>query len=237
VPRFLDETLVVIPALNEAQCIGDTIQSWRACGAGSIRVVDNGSTDATASVARQAGAEVVHQPQRGYGAAAWRGIQQPPPSTAWFLFSSADGSDRLTDDELADWQRAVDAGNDLIVGDRVTPARSREHLKSIQSFGNRLCCRLIALGWRREFVDMGSLRLIRRTALQQLNLQDRKFGWNVEMQVRAIEHGFRLVERPVGYHPRAAGRSKISGSFLGTIRAGTSILAMMTQLWLTRRKG
>jgi glycosyltransferase involved in cell wall biosynthesis len=236
VPRFLAETLVLIPALNEAECIAGTVRAWRALGASRVRVIDNASTDATAVMAREAGAEVVSEPNRGYGAAAWRGLQQVPPEVSWILFSSADGSDRLSAAELIQWHHAVDEGFDLIIGDRVSPATSREHLKSVQSFGNRLCCWLIAAGWRRRFQDMGSLRLVRRAALEQLQLQDRRFGWNVEMQVRAIEHGLRIVELPVAYHARTAGRSKISGSFLGTIRAGSSIIAMMTKLWLTRQK-
>jgi glycosyltransferase involved in cell wall biosynthesis len=237
VPPFLDRTIVLIPALNEAPCIGPTVRAWRETGAARVRVVDNGSTDETVSMAREAGAEVVSEPRRGYGAAAWRGLQQLPDAVDWILFSSADGSDRLSEMELSEWQKAVDDGFDLIIGDRVSPAKSREHLKSVQSFGNSLCCWLIAAGWHRRFADMGSLRLVRRIAIERLQLQDRKFGWNVEMQVRAIEHGMRIAELPVGYHPRSAGRSKISGSFWGTIRAGVSIISMMTKLWLTRRKG
>lgn len=226
---------MVIPALNEAGCIAPTVGYWRTAGFAHVLVVDNGSTDDTAALARGAGADVVREPERGYGAAAWRGLQHTPASSDWILFSSADGSDQLTAAELARWQSAVDQGHDFIIGDRVSPTASREHLKAVQSFGNRLCCSLIALGWRRRFNDMGSLRLIRASALRQVNLQDRSFGWNVEMQVRAIEHGFRILELPVAYHPRRAGQSKISGSLLGTVRAGASILRMMAQLWWTRR--
>jgi glycosyltransferase involved in cell wall biosynthesis len=232
----LARTLVLIPALNEAGCVAATIGNWRHLGAGWVRVVDNGSTDDTAAIAREAGAEVVNEAKRGYGAAAWRGLQNLPADVQWILFSSADGSDRLTKNEAQQWQQQVEAGFDLLIGDRVTPAQSREHLKAVQGFGNRLCCVLIALGWGRRFNDMGSLRLIRRTAIQQLALKDRSFGWNVEMQVRAIEHGLRIVELPVGYHPRTVGRSKISGNFFGTVRAGGSIVSMMVKLWLTKRR-
>lgn len=233
---FLQTTLVIIPALNEAACLAATVQSWRDLGAGWVRVVDNGSTDETAAVARAAGADVVMEPKRGYGAAAWRGLQGLPAEIEWILFSSADGSDQLSPKELNEWQRAVDSRMELIIGDRVSSAASREQLKLVQSFGNRLCCGLIALGWGRRFADMGSLRLIRRAVLERLALQDRGFGWNVEMQVRAIEHGVRIVEMPVAYHPRRAGRSKISGSFLGSFRAGRGILGMVFKLWRTRKR-
>jgi glycosyltransferase involved in cell wall biosynthesis len=234
---FLASTLALIPALNESGCVAATIENWQTLGTKWVRVVDNGSTDDTATVARVAGAEVVNELKRGYGAAAWRGLQNLPADVQWILFSSADGSDRLTKDEAQQWQQQVDAGFDLLIGDRVTPAQSREHLKAVQGFGNRLCCVLIALGWGRRFNDMGSLRLIRRKAIEQLALKDRSFGWNVEMQVRAIEQGLRIIELPVVYHPRTVGRSKISGSFFGTVRAGASIVLMMVKLWGTKRRG
>ncbi len=233
---FLDRTLVLIPALNEAECVDQTVAYWRQLGARIVRVVDNGSTDATAQAAREAGAEVVNEPERGYGAAAWRGLQNPPAEIEWVLFSSADGSDQLARNELQQWQKCVDAGFHMLLGDRFGPLASRQHLKAVQSFGNRLCCRLIALGWGRQFDDMGSLRLVHLDALQKLGLQDRGFGWNVEMQVRAIENGLRIMELPVGYFPRRAGQSKISGNLRGSIRAGWGILKMIAQLWWTKKR-
>lgn len=227
-------TVVVIPALNEAGCVAATVKQWRILGMRNVRVVDNGSTDSTAIRAREAGAEVIHEPRRGYGAAAWRGIQDLPAGTECVLFSSADGSDRLAPEDLPVWQGALDDGADLVIGDRFSPGESRRHLKVVQSFGNRLCCGLIAVGWGRRFNDMGSLRLIRRGALERLDLQDRGFGWNVEMQVRAIERGLKVVELPVVYYPRASGRSKISGNAIGTCKAAWGILAMVGHLWLTR---
>lgn len=231
----LTDTVLVIPALNEEGCVADTVRRWQALAPLEIRVVDNASTDATAARAAAAGATVQHEPRRGYGAAVWRGLQQLPPACARVMFCSADGSDRLEAEELAVWRRHADNGAVLIAGDRVSRFESRDHLKAAQSFGNWLCCVLIRLGWGQTFRDMGSLRWIRRDALEQLNLQDRGFGWNVEMQVRAIEQGMRIVELPVAYFPRTAGRSKISGNLLGTIRAGVGILRMFWQLNRTRQ--
>lgn len=232
---LLTDTVIIIPALNEESCVADTVQRWQALAPLEIRVVDNGSTDATAAKATAAGATVLHESRRGYGAAAWQGIQQLPPTCAWVLICSADGSDRLDAEELRLWRRHVDNGADLIAGDRVSRYASRDHLKTAQSFGNWLCCVLIRLGWGRTFRDMGSLRWIRRDALERLNLQDRGFGWNVEMQVRAIEQRMRIVEIPVAYYPRTAGTSKISGNLFGTVRAGVGILRMFWQLNRTRQ--
>lgn len=228
---FLHHTIVVIPALNEADAIGRTVAYWQRRQARLVRVVDNGSADSTAEFARSAGADVVPEPSQGYGAAAWRGTQGIPDGVDWVLFSAADGSDRLTVIELADWQHHVDNGCDLLIGDRFSALHSRRQLKFLQTIGNRLSCALILWGWGRRFNDMGSLRLVRRGALERMNLRDRKFGWNAEMQVRAVERGLCVTELPVIFHPRSAGKSKISGNFLGSLKAGIGILWTLAKLW------
>lgn len=231
---FLRGTLVLIPALNEAGCVSETVRRWLALGVARVRVVDNGSTDETARLASAAGAEVRHEPRRGYGAAAWRGLQEWPADCQWVLFSSADGSDQLSTFEVEAWQRAVDGGADVVLGDRTTLPSARGQLKPTQRFGNWLCCAAIARGWGGDFRDMASLRLVRRAALERMQLRDRGFGWNAEMQVRALELGLRVAELPVNYFPRRAGKSKISGSLPGTLRAGVGILRMLAQLWQLR---
>ena len=143
-----------------------------------------------------------------YGAAAWRGLQSIQSGVEWVLFSSADGSDRLTPQEVQEWQENVEVGFQMVLGDRFAPLASRQHLKTIQSFGNRLCCWLIAVGWPRYFNDMGSLRLVQVTALRRLDLHDQGCGWNVEMQVRRIEHGLHIAELPVGFFAASIRRSR-----------------------------
>jgi len=165
-----------------------------------------------------------------------RGLQDWPADCDWVLFSSADGSDRLNAQEADAWQQAVGAGVDLILGDRTALPAARDHLKPTQRIGNWLCCMAIERGWGRRFHDMASLRLVRASALERMQLRDRGFGWNVEMQVRALELGLRIVELPVNYYPRRAGDSKISGSLMGTIRAGRGILTMLAWLWRLRRE-
>jgi len=234
VTNFLSRTVVVIPALNEAPCVAGTVTYWRGRGARLVRVVDNGSTDDTGARARSAGAEVLREPRRGYGAAAWMGTLDLPPAVEWIVFSSADGSDRLDDAEQAAFQAVINHGADLVLGERVSLAASRHRLTPTQRFGNALCCAPIALGWGRRFHDMASLRAIRRSAFERLKLADRGFGWNVEMQVRAVEHGLRIAEVPVCFHPRVAGESKISGNLSGIVRAGWGIIAMVGKLYASR---
>ncbi|MEM8642493.1 MAG: glycosyltransferase family 2 protein [Cyanobacteria bacterium P01_G01_bin.54] len=222
---------VVIPARNEAATIATVVQALRAQGLTQIWVVDNGSDDHTAEIAAQARATVIHEPQPGYGQACWQGIQHLPESIQWLLFCDADGSDDLAAlPQLLNYCESAD----LILGDRRATATGRRSLTPVQNFGNGLATTLIRWGWGQPYHDLGPLRLIRRTALDQLQMRDRGFGWTVEMQVRAVEVGLRIVEVPVAYRPRQGGASKISGTLRGSIQAGSTILATLAGLAVQR---
>lgn len=235
-PRFFDETVVLIPALNEAEIIADTVAHWVALRVLQVRVVDNGSQDTTAEQARQAGACVLSERRRGYGAAAAAGLQQLPPLARWVLFISADNSDRFQPSEFAAWQHAVDQGAQLILGNRCMLPSARQHLRLPQRIGSAIFRWATYLGWGVRFGDMGSRRLLRIDTLPALQLQDRAFGWNVEMQIRAVETGLSIVEIPCHFHPREGGVSKISGNLVGSFRAAKGILSTLAHLWLTRRQ-
>jgi glycosyltransferase involved in cell wall biosynthesis len=227
---IIAQTAVIIPALNEEAALPDVLHNLRGLGLNWIRVVDNGSTDRTAAVAREHRAEVLSEPFRGYGAACWRGMQELHPEIGWILFCDADGSDDLS--ELPRLFEAAAAGTELILGDRRATIEGRQAMTPQQNFGNALATSLIALGWRHRYRDLGPLRLISRSALDRIAMRDRGFGWTVEMQVRAIEEGVRAVEIPVGYRRRQAGRSKISGTLIGSLRAGSVILSTLGKLWV-----
>lgn len=233
-PGFAQSCLVLIPALNERDCVAETVQQWLMAGFAGVRVIDNGSADDTAALARAAGADVVSEPTRGYGAAAWRGLQDLPAGIEWVLFSSADGSDALDPEECRRWERVAREA-DLILGDRSGSRESRAAMNASQRICTAIFRVVARAGWGRTFGDVGSLRAVRIGALRGLALTDRGFGWNVEMQVRAIEAGLRIAELPVRFRPRRAGESKISGNLTGTLRAAWGILAMMFRLWRTRR--
>ncbi len=210
---------VIIPALNEAATIGDVVlrtPSW----ADRIVVVDNGSEDQTVARARDAGANVVTENRRGYGAACLRGLASAPDADI-YVFIDADLSDdpgRMAD--LVD--PIADEGVDFVIGARSSAEPGA--LTFAQRFGNWLACCLMSAFWRCSFTDLGPFRAISASALRRLDMRDRTWGWTVEMQVKAVRHRLVTREVPVAYRRRAAGRSKISGTILGSVRAGSKIL-------------
>jgi glycosyltransferase involved in cell wall biosynthesis len=215
------KAVVIIPALNEAAVVGDLVRRTPRDTVAEVIVVDNGSTDATASVARDAGARVVSEPRRGYGAACFAGVSALGPDADIAVFLDGDGSQhpeeipRVVDPILT--ERA-----DLVLGARNLAGRHPVHAV----VGTRLVARFVAWRWRVPITDFGPLRAIRVDLLRSLDMQDRAFGWPVEMVVKAAGRGVRILEVPVSHMPRVAGRSKVSGTVVGTVRAGWAFLSI-----------
>ncbi|QNI70248.1 glycosyltransferase family 2 protein [Cyanobium sp. NS01] len=227
----LDAVLAIIPVRNEAATIAAVIEGLQRQGVGRIRVVDNGSSDASAAIARHCGAEVLNEPVPGYGRACWRGLLDLPEPIGWILFCDGDGSDDLG--VLDQWAGLMGKA-DLILGNRMASPAGQRLLTPAQRFGNGLATRLIRLGWGHRFADLGPLRLIRREALLALRMHDRGFGWTIEMQVKAVEAGLRIQEQPVEPRRRAGGESKISGTVAGSVGAGVGILTTLGGLYLRK---
>ena len=219
---------VIIPALNEESTITGVLDRLKSLGLSRIRVVDNGSTDQTARLAQEFGAEVLTESRLGYGQACWTGLQNLAPQIEWILFCDADGSDVL--EELPQFFDAAHRA-DFILGNRRSSIVGRQAMTPAQNFGNWLATTLIHLGWGGTFADLGPLRLIRRDALERLQMQDRGFGWTVEMQTRAVEEGLKICELPVSYRDRQGGKSKISGTIKGSFKAGSVILGTLGKLF------
>lgn len=224
---------LIIPALNEADSIGVLCQRVPRRLFVQILVVDNGSRDRTAEVARAAGAQVVEEPRRGYGQACLAGLSQLGPEVDAVAFMDAD----LADDP-ADLERLVsffDKGDwDLVVGSRVLGHAEPGSLTPLQRFGNWLTTWLIQRIWHVAFTDLGPMRIVSRDALRRLDLCDRGFGWNVEMQAKAARLRLRVAEVPVNYRRRRFGQSKISGTVWGSLRAGVKILWTIYRCWRSR---
>lgn len=190
----------------------------------SIVVVDNGSSDDTASVARPYGAVVVSEPRGGYGAACLAGLASlratPPDAVA---FMDGDGSDDPGD--LPSLLAPLASNEaDLVIGSRVLGEREPGSLTPVQLFGNSLATRLLALFYGVRFTDLGPFRAIRWAAFERLGMRDRDYGWTVEMQARALAGALRCAEIPVRYRRRRAGRSKVAGNLRGSALAGWKIL-------------
>lgn len=225
---------VVIPAVNEEESIPLVLQDLPRDLVKHVVVVDNGSTDRTAEIAKQCGAEVVLEPQRGYGSACLAGIRHLPPDIDVVVFLDGDHSDFAEDLEIV-LRPIVTAGADLVIGSRTRMRQARAALTAQQRWGNWLATRLMRFCWGCRDTDLGPFRAIRRNALHILSMTDRNFGWTVEMQIKAATARLQTVEVPVRYRARAAGRSKVSGTLTGGVLAGAKILyTIMRYAWLTR---
>jgi hypothetical protein len=190
-----------------------------------VVVVDNGSSDDTAAVARLHGVQVVAEPHPGYGRACLAGLaalQGSPPDLV--VFVDADGSDDLSCIPAFLLTLAQDQA-DLVLSWR-QPVESGA-LSPQQRWGNLLVTRLIRSIWRHQYHDLGPMRSLTWQALKSLDMEDRDFGWTVEMQIRALKRGLRVIELPVPYRARRLGRSKISRTVSGTFRAGAKMLRVV----------
>jgi glycosyltransferase involved in cell wall biosynthesis len=191
-----------------------------------IVVVDNGSRDATSAVARDAGAEVIYEPRRGYGQACLSGIAAAPDADV-LVFLDGDHSDYPA--QLGDLLAPIlDGRADLVIGSRTRGRRSAGAQPWHAVLGTRLCVWLMNRLIGTHASDLGPFRAIRCSALRRLGMADRDYGWTVEMQVKAARAGLRVLEVPVDYRPRI-GRSKVSGTLRGTWGAAVKILGTIVR--------
>ncbi len=217
---------VIIPAYNESASIGKVIGDIPRELVRDIIVCNNNSTDATASVAAASGAIVVDQPLRGYGNACLAGmayikdrplVEQPDI----IVFMDGDYSDYPQ--EMKALLSPIKEGKDMVIGSRVKGNPDRGSLTIPQRFGNWLATRLIHMMYGFRFSDLGPFRAIRWQKLLSLDMQDKNYGWTVEMQVKALQQHLACAEVPVSYRKRI-GTSKVSGTVKGSILAGYKIL-------------
>lgn len=222
-PLEIVTTLVIIPAFNEARAIGQVIGDIPEGLVDEVVVVNNASTDETEANARAAGATVLTEPRQGYGYACLRGIEyakKREPEVIVFL----DGD---YSDHPEEMTRLVDpiakGAADFVVGSRIRGDTEPGALLPQARVGNRLACTLMSAFWGAEYTDLGPFRAIRFSDLLALDMQDKTFGWTIEMQIKAVEAGLRIEEVPVSYR-RRVGVSKITGTLTGTVKASAKIL-------------
>lgn len=216
---------VIIPAFNEEKGVGKVIEEIPKHLVSEIIVVNNASTDNTEQVALQKGATVLREPIAGYGRACLKGIDylrksKTPPDIVIFL--DADHSD-YPEEMIKLIEPIQRDGVDLVIGSRALGTKERGSMTPQQIFGNWLATRLLKLFYGVKFTDLGPFRAIQFNKLIELNMQDKTYGWTVEMQLKAAKLGMACVEVPVGYRKRI-GFSKISGTVKGTLLAGYKII-------------
>lgn len=218
------EIKVVIPAFNEEESIAKVIAEIPEI-VQEIIVVSNNSTDATEANAKKAGATVLQENRKGYGYACSKGMdyiatQKQKPDIIVFI----DGDYSDFPSELTKIIAPIIEDNkDLVIGARVKKWREKGSMTFPQIFGNWLATSLMKLFFNSRFKDLGPFRAIKYSKLLELEMQDKTYGWTVEMQLKVLKKGFSYVEVPVHYKNRI-GTSKVSGTLKGAVFAGIKIL-------------
>ncbi len=216
---------VIIPAFNEQNGVGNVIRDIPKDIISEVIVVNNASTDETETVATEAGATVLKEDTKGYGRACLKGIEYVKSSVDKvdiIVFIDADYSDYP--EEMTELIKPiVEDKADLVIGSRALGNLERGAMTPQQLFGNWLATTLLKLFYGVKFTDLGPFRAIRYDTLMALEMQDKTYGWTVEMQLKAAKQHFKCIEVPVAYRKRI-GFSKISGTVKGTIMAGYKII-------------
>ncbi|MGI4758607.1 MAG: glycosyltransferase family 2 protein [Janthinobacterium lividum] len=219
---------VVIPALNEAASIGFVVSEmpWQLID--ECIVVDNGSTDGTSALAEAAGARVVTAP-RGYGSACMAGVAAASPASDIIVFMDGDGADVVS--HLPELLAPIERDEkDFVLGTRLGRyQREPGSMLFSQVFAARFVGALLRVFYPSGFryTDMAAFRAIRRSSLDSLHMQERTFGWNLEMQIKAIQHDLRIAEISVNYRARFGGVSKVSGDFKASLKAAIRIVQVL----------
>lgn len=216
---------VIIPAYNEEKSVGNVIHDIPKNLVRDIIVCNNNSSDKTAEVAEKAGAVVVTEMHKGYGSACLKGmdyIRKNSELPDIVVFIDGDYSDFPSQmPEVV--SPIINNGYDLVIGSRALGQLEKGAMQPQQIFGNWLATNLIKLIYNYSFTDLGPFRAIRWNALEIIKMEDKDFGWTVEMQVKAAKHKLKCTEVPVDYR-RRIGVSKVSGTIKGTVLAGHKIL-------------
>lgn len=230
----MSQISIIIATLNEAESIGRVVAEMPWDRIAECIVVDNGSTDATASIATAAGARVIQSP-RGYGSAMLAGSNAALPSSHILVYMDGDGSD-----VVADFPRLTDPilqnEADFVIGSRIRGKREPGSMLPSQLLAAHLVGVALRISQGVTYTDMGAFRAIRRDSLEALYMSELTYGWNLEMQIKAAQHGLRILEIPVDYRVRFGGVSKVAGDWRASIKAALRIMEVLMRVGLRRRK-
>jgi glycosyltransferase involved in cell wall biosynthesis len=215
---------LIVPALNEAESLACLLTEIPFDLVYQVFVVDNGSTDNTAEVARQAGAIVIEEPRRGYGFACAAGAAAAKGDVLVFM----DGDGSFLPVELADLLKPIAQDQaDLVLGSRMLHDEGQVAMPPHQHFGNRLFAWLLRQRYGLRLTDLGPYRAIRREVFLALDMQEYTYGWPLEMIIKTARHRKQIIELPVTYRPRFAGQSKVGGTLRGSILSAYRYFCVM----------
>lgn len=214
---------VIIPAFNEEESISYVIKEIPEF-ISEVIVCDNNSNDKTAEVAKNSGATVVFEPKAGYGRACLKAMeyiknQEEKPEVIVFL----DGDYSDYPEQMTNLLSEMEKGFDLVIGSRALGKREKGSMTAPQVFGNWLATSLMGLFYGAKYTDLGPFRAVKYSVLEEIDMQDKTYGWTIEMQMKILRKGYSYTEVPVDYKNRI-GQSKISGTLKGVIGAGIKII-------------
>ena len=217
--------LVIIPAVNEENSIGKVIEEIPKDLVSEIVVCNNGSTDNTREVALAAGATVLDEEKKGYGYACLKGMDYASKLTVLpdiICFLDGDYSDYPDEMRLV-VAPIINEDYDMVIGSRALGEKEKGSMTFPQRFGNWLATRMMRIFHRVKYTDLGPFRAIKYSALMELGMVDKTYGWTIEMQIKAAKKKMKITEVAVNYKKRI-GVSKVSGTVKGTIGAGYKII-------------
>ena len=217
---------LIIPALNESGSLGQLLVEVPQNLVEQLIVVDNGSTDNTAEIARQNGALVISEPRRGYGFACAAGSAAAEGDILVFM----DGDGSFVPGELPGLLEPLEQNRaDLVLGSRALQNTRRENMPPHQRFGNNLFTWLLRRRFGLNLTDLGPYRAIRRELLLALDMRERTYGWPLEMIIKTARQHRPILELPITYRPRFAGESKVSGTLRGSILTAYRYFSVMAR--------
>ncbi len=216
----LADTVVIVPARDEAASIAGVVSSLRGLGVGRVIVVDDASSDRTAAIARAAGADVVRSTGRGYGGACHAGVQAAGAAP---IIGFIDGDGSFDARDLADLVGMIRGDADLAVGTRDRSLAMPPH----QRIGNAVTLALLRSLYGVSLRDVAPLRAITKEALDRLEMRPTRYAWLVEMLAKAKRRRLRIVAAPVSYRRRTGGTSKVSGALRGSVLSGLDFVVAL----------